>query len=413
MSKYTSETQVKVCSFARRTEGDEVTIGDLRRQVFLTIPTDALVILDGLAEGQTVAQARDCYQERYGDAPDIEDFLEALESAGFVSVATEGDEVAPDPTGEPTPTLRWLSPARARRLCQPAAVVACGVLVATALVLVATDPATIPSPAVLVFKHYLAPLTVAMFVFAMAGVAVHELAHLAAARAAGVDSRIGVSHRLWIAVAETDMTGIWLAPKRARYLAFLAGPLVDAASAAVLVGVVWGQRHGLIALTPIELQVVGACLLLYLLRLLWQCFFFVRTDFYFVVAAAFNCGNLMVDTQNFLHNRVARVLPSWRAIDQSGVPEGEMRVVRWYAAFWLVGRAAAFFSLFAVVLPVTWQYIVALVPLLLGGHSRYGVVDGLVFGLVSLSVQGLGLVMWVWSLFRWVIERKSHAMATG
>src|SRR5271170_5592159 len=96
MSKYSNETLVRVCPFARREEGDEVTIGDVRRHVFLTIPTEALVILDGLAEGQTVAQAQDCYQQRYGEAPDIEDFLEALESAGFVSIATEGDEVTPD-----------------------------------------------------------------------------------------------------------------------------------------------------------------------------------------------------------------------------------------------------------------------------------------------------------------------------
>jgi putative peptide zinc metalloprotease protein len=415
VSRYTSETKVRVCPFARREEGEAVTIGDLHRQVFLTIPIEALVILDALLEGQTVAEALDCYRAQYGEVPDIEDFLEALESAGFVAPVTGGDETdlsAAARRVNPAPHVGWLSPARARRLCHPAVVVFCGLLVALATVLVATDPALIPGPEVLVFKEHLAAISMAMFAFAMSGVALHELAHLAAARASGVPSRIGVSHRLWIFVAETDMTGIWMAPKRARYLAFLAGPLVDAASASLLVGVVWGQRHGLIGLTAFEAQIVGAGLLLYLLRLLWQCFFFVRTDFYFVVTTACNCKNLLVDTQNFLHNQVARVLRSWRRVDQSTIPAGEMRVVRWYSLVWLAGRAAAFFSLFVVTLPVLWRYSVALGPVLIGRHSRYSVVDALVFGVVTISIEGTGLVMWVRSLVRRMKGRVSNALAT-
>jgi putative peptide zinc metalloprotease protein len=418
MSKYTPDMHVKVCGFARREEGDTVTIGDMDRQVFLTIPTEALVILDGLAEGSTVAEAADEYQSRYGEVPDIEDFLEALESAGFVSIATAGELGRPASTGA-VPQVGWLTPSRARRLSQPAVIVACGVLVAVAAVLVATDPATVPGPDVLVFKHHLAAISAAMFAFAMAGVAIHELAHLTAARAAGVQARIGLSHRLWIVVAETDMSGIWLAPKRARYLAFLAGPLVDAASAAILVAAIWARRHGLISLTPFEAQIVGACLLLYLLRLLWQCFFFVRTDFYFVVAAACNCKNLLVDTQDFLHNRFARVTRSQRIIDQSAVPAAEMRIVRWYSLVWLIGRAAAFFSLFVVTLPVMWRYGVALAPVLVGRHSSYSLLDAVVFGVLTISLEGAGLVMWGRSLIRRVIERtpntegKSDAMANA
>jgi hypothetical protein len=46
---------------------------------------------------------------------------------------------------------------------------------------------------------------------------VHELAHLAAARSLGVPARIGLSTRLFYLVAQTDVSGIWAAPRRARY----------------------------------------------------------------------------------------------------------------------------------------------------------------------------------------------------
>jgi putative peptide zinc metalloprotease protein len=419
MSKYTSETKVKVCSFARRMEGDTVTIADMYRQVFLSIPTEALEILDNLVAGRTVGEARDCFEAKHGETPDIEDFLDVLDSAGFVAARNgefDGPDHRPDhpAAGDavgPGSQLDWLSQAGACRLWRTPVVAACGVLVALMLVLVATDPAVIPGPSVLVFRHYLAAFSLGLFAFGLAGVAIHELAHLVAARAAGVHCRMGVSHRLWILVAETDMTGIWMAPKRARYGAFLAGPLIDAVSASVLVGVLWSGRHGWIGLSSLEVQVVGACLMIYLLRLLWQFFLFVRTDFYFVLATAFNCKNLLVDTQHYLHNRAARLLRSERIVDQSSIPAAEMRVVRWYSLIWLAGRAAALLSLFLVTLPVMWRYGVAIGPLLIGGRSHYSVLDALAFGVVTIGINGAGLVMWTRSLLRRIFERNSNAMA--
>jgi hypothetical protein len=48
-----------------------------------------------------------------------------------------------------------------------------------------------------------------VMVIGYATVFLHEMAHLVAARGAvGVSSRLGISHRLWYLVAETDMTGV-------------------------------------------------------------------------------------------------------------------------------------------------------------------------------------------------------------
>lgn len=416
MTSYPSDTFVNVHPFARRQEGDVVTIGDMQRQVFLSIPAEALVILDALAEGRTVAEAGVDYQDMYGESPDIEDFLEALQAAGFVEprAATDGAAV-PEPDGTaaaaPVGHFGWITPARARRLCQPAVLIACAAIVAVAVAMVAAEPSIIPSSTVLVFKRYLAALSLGMFTFGLLGVALHEVAHLVAARAVGVPARISVSHRLWMVVAETDMTGIWMASKRARYVAYLAGPLVDAVSGSFFIGVLWGQRHGWIALSPLQVQVVGACVMLYLLKLLWQCFVFVRTDFYYVVASALNCKNLLVDTQDFLNNCVARVRPSWRTVDQSAVPAAEMRVVRWYSLVWLAGRVAAL-GLLVVMLPIFWRYAVAIAPLLVGERSRYGVFDVVALGAVTVGVDGAGIYMWVRSLFRRFLERRSDAVAS-
>ena len=66
-----------------------------------------------------------------------------------------------------------------------------------------------------------------MTIFTYGGIFVHELAHLIAARAVGVNSRMGISHRLWYLVAETDLTGLWSVTRNQRYLPMLAGMIVD------------------------------------------------------------------------------------------------------------------------------------------------------------------------------------------
>jgi len=163
--------------------------------------------------------------------------------------------------------------------------VVCAVAVAVAfgVVLLAIEPGLIPGPTALVFHGHFAVMSTCLIAFSLITVMLHEVGHLLAARASDVPARIGLSYRLWIIVAETDMSGIWMAAKRRRYLAFLAGPLIDAASAAFLLGLLWADRQGWLAISPSFRQFTSAALWTYLVRLLWQCCVFVRTDFYYVL----------------------------------------------------------------------------------------------------------------------------------
>src|SRR2546430_13538885 len=59
-------------------------------------------------------------------------------------------------------------------------------------------------------------------------------------------------------------TGIWLAPKRHRYLAFMIGSIVDGVSGAVLIGLIWADRHGVMRVPHTVILVSYAVLLAYL-----------------------------------------------------------------------------------------------------------------------------------------------------
>jgi len=412
MPPFPSDSLVIVRPFSSQRDGDTATIGDPERQIFLSIPTEGLDILTWLANGMTVGETVRLYEQRFAETPDIDEFLGVLAEEGFVGTET-ADHVVSNDAGQPAGwRLAWISPEWARRLVRAPALAAAALLVGLALALITTDVHLVPGPTVLVFPHHLAVYSLALFAFTLAGVAVHEAAHLVAARAAGVDARIGVSHRLWIMVAETDMTGIWLAPKRRRYLAFLAGSIVDAVSGSLLVGLLWADGRGWVGLSPPMRQLVGAGLFTYLLRLLWQCFLFVRTDLYYVVATALSCKNLMEDTEVHLRNALKRIRHSGGIVDQSAIPAREMRVVRSYSVVWLAGRALALASLVFVTAPVLSRYGAETIRFLIGGHSQYGVVDILTIAVVALGLQGAGLVAWTRGLYRAHLERRPHGLAT-
>ena len=100
MPQFSHSSRVAVRPIARHLEEESVTIGDLERQVFLTIPADALPLLDALEDGSTVGEAVALYERAHGVTPDVDGFLDALFAEGFVSEALD-DPAQPPAHGAP------------------------------------------------------------------------------------------------------------------------------------------------------------------------------------------------------------------------------------------------------------------------------------------------------------------------
>lgn len=390
MGRYEAGTQVVVLPFVRQPDGEEVVIGRPEAGSFLALPPDAVAILDDLAAGLTVGGAQERYRERHGELPDLAEFLELLEEKGFVfpfGASARGTS----PSVSRYHFAQFPQPL-ARLLFSPPVLAAGGALMLLAVVLTVLDPSLLPGSGALVFDRQFTAPALGLFLTSYFMVFLHEMAHLVAARAYGVNSRLGVSHRLWMLVAETDLTGIWALPPRQRYLPLLAGPFLDGIIAAVLVVVLrWG------ALQPGAYQICRALLFLYLLQLLWQCYCFLRTDLYYLIANRFRCKNLMGDTEAFLRRR-----------DLSHVPAAELPVIRWYAVVYVLGRLLAIGTFVFLLLPVVWTYFAAVFAVLKAGFRAdpEQFVDAALMGGIVLAHRGAGLWLWVRSL----LERRRAAV---
>jgi hypothetical protein len=396
---FSSDARVAVRPFVEYREGESVTIGDPGRGVFVSIPVEGVEILRMLGAGQTVGEAACSFARAHGETADMDDFLAALAAQGFL---TRWDDAAgpPAPTTPKAPAVGRRRVALGRRVFGVPALAGYGAVVGVGVALVASDPGVIPGPKVLVFHQHVAAMLAALVAIRLVAVLVHEIGHMLAAWACGVPARIRAGHRLWFLVAETDMTGVWLAPKRSRYLAFLAGAIIDAVSAAVLIAVVWANRRGWVALSPLFAQFARAVLFEYLLGLLWQCCVFMRTDFYYVLATALDCKRLLADTEDLARNWLARRRGRRPAIDQSAIPSAEMRGIHAYLAIWLGGRLLALASLALVTLPVLAGYVTQVTNTATGANPHNNTIDILTIAAIGLAFQGGGLLTWIISLYR-------------
>ncbi|MBD2409124.1 hypothetical protein FACHB389_29795 [Nostoc calcicola FACHB-389] len=402
MTRYPADALVSIYPFTRQSEGDEFIIGRVDTNIFLALPSDAIELLDYLAAGKTIGQAQRLYQQKYNEVPDIEGLLEVLEENDFVNILSSRQTVLPTHTKQPKQINHFthISQSSAQKLFSKKVLIGCGIVIFFAVAALSFKPEILPSYQAFVFTKNVTMMTLILTGINVIAVFLHEMAHLVAAKAVGVSCQLRLSNRLWILVAETDMTGIWGVPRNQRYLPFLAGPLLDVVLTSILLLILFAQQENWVVISPIALQLMQAIVLSYLLGLIWQCYFFVRTDFYYVIANFFRCRSLMKDTKVFLQNQIFRLFIFSHPTDQSSIPRGEMRVIRCYAIIYVLGHIAAFWSLFFIGIPTMWNYASLLLGTLSAGYESnpYAFTDALVMGLLVFGIQGIGIFLWINSL---------------
>jgi hypothetical protein len=223
----------------------------------------------------------------------------------------------------------------------------------------------------------------------------HEAAHALAGRRLGLPSRLSVSRRLHYVVAQTTMDGLVAVPRRSRFLPILAGMLCDLAVTAVLTLGAAVTRHADGAF-PLAGSILLALAYLTLLRLVWQCWFFLQTDIYYLVVTVLGCVDLQATTRQLLANWMRRRLGRPARYDPNSWHPRDRAVARWYSVLMVIGYGAAIAVLLAGVLPVLARLFgTALARITGGAPGGTGLLDSIAFLVLAIGelvVAGLVFV---------------------
>jgi putative peptide zinc metalloprotease protein len=350
----TGTSRMELFPLRIRQDAGEFVVGRPAIGSYAVLSDGALAAAALLSRGRTIAETKATLAREHAvRAPRLRPLLETLLAAGLVK-AVDGAPLA-EPLAPRRYHLTFLRRRHVAWLFSRTAGVAYAVLVATGLGLVIAEPRYLPRAAdALVTPSPVMNLAIlwGVSLFAMTA---HELAHLLAATFLGVQASFALSNRLFFAVAQTDLTDLWLVDRHERYLAYVAGLLLACAAVSAL----WLYDHNLLPLTGPLYRTLRLALLMLACGLLWQCNFYLRTDVYYLIANLTGCRNLSGDALSYLKATVARLFARGAPEPLAAVPERERRIVRAFAALMIVGTAS--------VVAVGAAYVGALLSLLLGG----------------------------------------------
>jgi putative peptide zinc metalloprotease protein len=336
-------SRVRLRRLCTRRDRDGWVIGRVETGDFIAVPDVAHRVIALLGEGRSVDDVAARLRAETGTSFAVADFVAALDELGFVAAI---DDMVRADNARLQPSLPWLQPGHLRWLTRPLApAVVAGFAVATVVVL-ALHPALLPSYRVLVWSRWAGLVLAVNAAIAWTLILIHELAHLATARAAGAPARITLSTRLQFLAAQTDVSGVWAAPRRTRMTVYLAGMSIDVCSAGTCLLVLQlDDPHGLTR------RLLAVAVTEILLGLAAQFMVFMRTDVYFVLQDLTGCANLYAEGSAYLRHVRRRVTRRASLDPTHGHPAPQRRAVRGYAVVLLAGTAVCLGIEFAVSLP--------------------------------------------------------------
>lgn len=381
-------SRVRLHSLHLREDGESWIVGRVETGDFIAIPPVGRRALTLLPD-HTVAEVHTRLLDETGDEVDVADFVSSLVEIGFVA-AVDGHEVESAPV--PRSMLARVRPEHVWWLLHPAVALFCAVVVLAALAVLAVDPTLAPRPSDLLWSSLGAVVLLGNLAIVWTLILFHELAHLFVARAAGAPGRMSLGTRLQFLAAQTDVSGVWAAPRRARFSVYLAGIVTNLVLAAVAVLV----RAAGVGGQPGELLAAVALLSLSLVPA--QFLVFMRTDLYFVLQDVAGCANLYADGSAYARHVAGRLVRRTTSDDDPSrrLPRRERIAVRSYTVVLVVGTLTCL----AVELLVSLPVAVALLSSAVDTAATGGTVTHVLDAVAVASTTVLFTVLWARAWWR-------------
>jgi putative peptide zinc metalloprotease protein len=357
-SRLSADSRIGLRPLSVRAEGDGFMVGDVARGEFVSVPGIAVVVIDALRDGLTVAEATEHARDSAGTDVDVADFVETLCDLGFVA-SIDGVPVQSD--GTQLSDGGWLG-AVAARLARPLysapAWIAYGLLFVGSLVLLTAVAWFRPRYGQVFFlPNPVLSLALLVIITIPLGI-VHELAHWLGARIEGLPARITVSRRYYLLVLQTDLSALWALPRRRRFGPLLAG---IAADTVIITALLCGRAAQYLDWwhPPLMLaRLLAALILTLVISISFEFVVFLRTDLYAVLITGLGYINLTRVSGLTMARRYRR-LTATEERELAAADPRDIAASRWYGWVQVAGAALAafYFAVFfapAVIQLVRW-----------------------------------------------------------
>jgi putative peptide zinc metalloprotease protein len=212
-------------------------------------------------------------------------------------------------------------------------------------------------------------------------VLIHEMGHIFAIRGYGQPTKIEIGHRLFMVVLETDLSLGWKLPLKERISLYLSGLCFDniilffALIAQILLPGSSGIFQSIMAFVVLDVVI----------RFIYQCCVYMKTDLYYVLENLTGCHNLMENAKGIIFKRK----------QQLTIFEGEKRTIYLYSVFYLLGLILSVILFVFYYIPQIVYVFLKIAPGLKAPMNSVLFLDA-VFVLLQILLV-IGLLSYSWS----------------
>lgn len=396
----TDESQIKFHDLFRGEEEDGLILVG-RRDIgsYVSLPAEALEVIDLLDSGKTVGEVKRTLEEKYGEEVEIEDFIQDLINSEMVT-SVDGFEIATT-SKEQKDLFSKVTARHVGWMFSKYAWVVYSGLAVSCLVIFAVFPDYIPNPRDYFFHPWYSVAVGFMFFFGWILVAYHELAHLFAAKAVGTEGYFSLSNRLAFIVAQTNLGNIWTISRKKRYTVYFAGMAWDSVMVFICLVLLIFSDRGTITLSTLWYNFLKAIIFFKVWGIIWQFRFNMQTDVYYTLANFFKCRNLLGDAQSYIKNFLSRFTGRIKKTDFSDTPAQEMKAIKWYTPLYFAGTLVTLATYFFRSIPIILLQVIKALEGITAGYaaSPANFTDAVI--LVALNAFNFGLLGFLILRPRW------------
>ncbi len=317
---------------------------------YVSVPVEALEVIDLLDSGKLVGDVKQFTEKKYGEDIGVTEFVQEMIANEMVRTV-DGFEI-PTTSQLQKDIFSSITRKHVGWMFSKYAWIVYGVLAATCVAIFVAVPDYIPHYQDFFFHPWYSVAIVFWFFFGWPLIAYHEIAHLFAAKAVGTEGYFSLSNRLLFIVAQTNLGNIWTVPRKKRYTVYLAGMAWDTVMLFALLVLLLLTDHNMIRMPPLGYAFVKSVVFAKVWSIIWQFRFNMQTDIYYVVANYFKCRSLLPDAQANIKNSLSRFIRKFKKTDFAGTPESEMRAIKWYTLLYFVGTSVTIASYFLRSFPI-------------------------------------------------------------
>ncbi|MED3562980.1 hypothetical protein [Bacillus xiapuensis] len=334
-------------------------------------------------------------KEKYPDEEvNILDFAEQLLDLNLIR-EIDGVKIETNPKKKESLGFLWISPKIGKFFFNTYAYFIYSLLFVINVILLGCYPSLFPHYKDLFVFNFMVfniPLLAGLTILL---VFIHEFGHILAMRANNLPTKLGIGHRLFLVVFETDMEAVWKLPSKNRNGLYLAGICFDSVilSIALFSQLIFKNEPG------VFLGIMKIIVLDTFIRMVYQCCVFMKTDLYYLIENVLGCFNLMESAQQLIKKQ----LPFKFSQKAEVIFESEKKMVLLYSVFYFIGVFLSV-SLYAIFyIPQLLYALKTVLPGLEKPLTSLPFWDAALFSLQILIVFMLLLISW-----RKKYIRKSH-----